>query len=100
MEAFFDEHFPGQRLVFAGDMPEGSYPDIERAVEEMEKRIKNSIETGACFMCGDQMREYLPGDTGWEPENGWQKVESISGGSQCWRCPSCAGNCELEPDFE
>lgn len=91
MESHLSEAMPGHKLVFAGDLPEGSCPELEEAFREMSELAQASFENGTCLNCLSQMPDYEIGKEEWEPAEGWQLLESVADHQQCWICAICDG---------
>ena len=101
MEAHFAEIEPGKKLVFAGDLPEGSAPELEDAFREMSELAEASFQNGTCLNCLSQMPDYEIEKEDWEPAEGWQLLESVADHQQCWICDGCDRSGEDDPeDFE
>ena len=101
IEAHFAEIEPGKKIVFAGDLPEGSAPELEDAFREMSELAEASFQNGTCLNCLSQMSNYEIGREDWEPADGWQLLESVADHQQCWICDACDHSREDDPeDFE
>ena len=90
IEAHYAKVAPGEKVVFAGDLPEGSYPDLEAAFQEMSELAEASFQNGTCLRCLAQIPDYEPLDPDWEPPEGWCLLESVADHQQCWVCSGCA----------
>jgi len=89
MESDLSEAMPGHKLVFAGDLPEGSCPELEDAFREMRELAEASFENGTCLSCLAKMPDYEIEKEDWEPADGWQLLISAADHQHCWVCPEC-----------
>ncbi len=89
MQAHLDQTMPGHRLIFAGDLPEGMFPNLEADFQESTDRAESSYRNGTCLICGLEMPDYHAGKQGWEPPDGWQLMVGVSDRQHCWVCPGC-----------
>lgn len=98
MEKHLSEAMPGHKLVFAGDLPEGSVPELEDAFREMSELAQASFENGTCLYCLSQMPGYQIGREEWEPAEGWLLLESLADHQRCWICDLCDGSEDDDPE--
>jgi hypothetical protein len=93
------EKFPGETLVFPGDIPEGPEREFaERAVARTDDMIRERFRRGQCFICGAQYGGSYPPISdaalnAWD-QSGW----CVLGDGARPRappdrvaCPACAG---------
>ena len=86
-----EELFPGMKILFAGDQPEGSLSfETKRAIAGLQQMADLSSKTGKCIHCGKSMAEKFYKDGKWDLEPGWTRVGHIGeGGMPYYLCPSC-----------
>lgn len=98
MEAYYAEVEPGKKLVFAGDLPEGSFPELEEDFRKNGELADASFRNGTCLSCLSKIEDYGILSDGWEPPEGWQLLHSVVDQRQCWICPDCENMQEEEPE--
>lgn len=82
------------KLVFLGDMPEGSAPpEILAALNEQKEKMRTALMEGRCLDCGRVMENWPPPDDDaefekWQPAPGWMHFNDDDEIS-AWQCPEC-----------
>lgn len=75
IEEAFGEMFPGKKLVFAGDLPEGELPD---EMKNFEKKLidhyNDATCQGKCGDCGKQMKNWPPVGDNWDIDDNWSYI--------------------------
>jgi hypothetical protein len=92
LEEKFGEMLPGFKLVFAGDMPEGSEASARNQAfaEALARKQAESMANGVCFDCGAAMPNYQPEEEGWQPTAGWKTLRNMATDEiEAWVCPEC-----------
>jgi hypothetical protein len=88
---FLKEKFPGYKVSFAGDIPEGQIPPgLVEADAKLTERMNNSLQKGICFECGTRMSNAPPKFDGeWNPPKGWSWYSDPKGEPMFFVCPNC-----------
>jgi hypothetical protein len=94
IEEAFKSIFPGVKVVFAGDMPEGSIPEeVLAQMRAIEERSARSLAEGRCFDCDKQIPGPWPpsqnDDGGATLPEGWSYYSNAGDGGGMLICPEC-----------
>lgn len=78
----------GFKVICAGDIPGELPPEIQEAMNVLQKRHDDSMMNGTCLDCGANMPNYPPDNDDWEPAEGWTWFTS-NDSIIAWQCPDC-----------
>jgi hypothetical protein len=89
--AHMQEQFPGYKVRFAGDYPEGELPpEIIAAHAELEELFGRSLASGMCVRCKATISGYPNGSKTISESSaprGWKLFRDMSGQPEFWECP-------------
>lgn len=87
IEAYFQELYPGTKLVFAGDNPERVPKEVLDSVSRILAKHRRSLEEGFCVDCGRTIDGYC----GFRklPEGWAVYVDQVSGKPEFLVCDQC-----------
>lgn len=96
-ERMIKEQFPGMKVVFAGDAPEGVLPPEKRKeLEEFMEYQDELFRSGRCQDCGKQIEPWPPEDLNATAESiqteGWKlfyQGQYEGKRPAAWQCPEC-----------
>lgn len=88
---FFEEQFPGMKVVFAGDSNHQLPPEILEQIQTIRMHGLASVAEGTCIDCNKKMLEaWPPENDDWEMPEGWvvltDRATNEPGG---FLCPDC-----------
>ena len=84
------QEFPGMKIAFPGDMPEGC-PELD----EIKQKMRQSLEFGRCVACGEDYPGAWPLE---ELEDGWEFCCGINGEPFALHCGHCPDGAWLPGD--
>lgn len=98
LEEKFADLFPGMKVRFAGDLPDGEVPqNVLDALAAINQKHDTSLVSGSCLDCGRTMPGFDLDEDEFDLPPGWRIFNGDNGEPCAFQCPECDTEDNEEP---